>query len=213
MRDYTQTGKRGCRPDYISSGRDVGESVRRQAGRKGNKSVWVPWTDDNTGEVVDVDEEMIRDVMREVPAGRNRQPVKVETAAPESGTIPEKPTPTAQIVPTAQGELEPEPAQALPAMHTEPKESESAKRGQYRKKRPQEEDLSYRDRFLVNDGICSRVSTYINRDAHEKIKRLLSSAAPNISIVSYINNIVVHHLEQYQEEITELYRNGMDKPF
>jgi hypothetical protein len=72
---------------------------------------------------------------------------------------------------------------------------------------------SYRDRFLVNDGVCERVSTYLNRDAHEKIKRLLSSAAPGVSIVSYINNIVVHHLKQYQDEITELYRSGMDKPF
>lgn len=72
---------------------------------------------------------------------------------------------------------------------------------------------SYRDRFLVNDGVRSRVSTYVNRDTHEKIKRLLSNAAPDISVVSYLNNILVHHMEMFEDEIAQLYRSGVDKPF
>jgi outer membrane biosynthesis protein TonB len=164
--------------------------------------------------LVDVDEEMIRDVMREVPAGRNRQPVKAETAAPESGTMPEKqtPTPTAQTVPTAQVEPEPEPAQALPAVHTEPKEPESTKRGPYRKKRPQEEELSYCDRFLVNDGVRSRVTTAIDRDIHKKMKKLLVLVAPEVTVVSYISNVLAHHLDLFRNEIDELYRRETEKP-
>lgn len=70
----------------------------------------------------------------------------------------------------------------------------------------------YREQFLVNDGVCLRVSTYVNRDIHEKIKRLLSNAAPEVSIASYINNILAHHLEQYEQQIEELYRAGVNKP-
>lgn len=160
--------------------------------------------------LIEVDEEMLIDTMLQVPGTGNRQ--RSEPAAPRGEALPEKPAP-AQTIPAERAEADPEPARSVPVPHGESKEPEPVRRGPYRKKKLLEEELSYRDQFLVNDGICSRVSTYINRDAHEKIKRLLSSAAPNISIVSYINNIVVHHLEQYQEEITELYRSGMDKPF
>ncbi len=73
--------------------------------------------------------------------------------------------------------------------------------------------LSYRERFLVNDGVCSRVSTYINRDTHEKIKKLLSAAAPGISIVSYINNILNHHLDRHQELLDGMFRSGSSSPF
>jgi hypothetical protein len=139
---------------------------------------------------VDVDEDMLRDAMLGVPAMRNRQATE---AIPSQG----------------------EAVQVKPVERTEPTESEPVpeptKRGPYRKKR-REEEQTYRDLYLVNDGVCSRVSTYINRDTHETIKRFLSSAAPEISIVSYINNILSRHLDEHQEMIEELYRTGIDKP-
>lgn len=145
---------------------------------------------------IEVDEDMLRDAMLEVPAMKNRRPAGAMALLGEA--VPEQPAPTPEP---------PEPALIAPV----PAEPGSAKRGPYRKKR-HEEGESYRDLFLANDGICSRVSTYINRDTHETIKRILSNAAPGISIVSYINNILRHHLEQNQEIIEELYRTGIDKP-
>jgi hypothetical protein len=155
----------------------------------------------------EVDEDAIRDAMLDVPRMQHSNGITPS----KSDAVSEKPESVPTVQPVRTKLVEPATA------HTEPKVSETvpetAKRGPYKKKRREEEEPTYRDLFLVNDGVCSRVSTYINRDTHDKIKRLLSNAAPGISIVSYINNILVHHLEQYQEEVEELYRTGIDKPF
>ena len=91
-------------------------------------------------------------------------------------------------------------------------EPKHPKRGPYRSRKSKEDSL-YRDMFLVNDGGRARVSAYINRDVHEKFKRLLSIIAPEITISSFINNILNQHLEQYRDEISEMYKNEFDKPF
>ena len=156
---------------------------------------------------VDVDEDSIRNAMMDVPRGGHF----TESAPPKSETVPKKPVPQVTLMEQSEP-TDSEPKQILPAVQTVPKESEPAKRGPYRKRKTEEEQ-AYRDLFLVNDGVCSRVSTYINRDIHEKFKRLLSNAAPGISIVSYINNILNHHLDQHHDLIEGLYRSGYDKPF
>jgi hypothetical protein len=75
----------------------------------------------------------------------------------------------------------------------------------------EDEEQSYRDRFLVSDGVQSRVTTAINRDTHRRMKKLLSVAAPEVSIVSYINNILAHHLEQFEDVIGKLYEEPLSK--
>jgi hypothetical protein len=79
-------------------------------------------------------------------------------------------------------------------------------------KREVESASSYRDRFLVNDGVRSRVTTAIDRDIHKKMKKLLVLVAPEVTVVSYISNVLVHHLEQFSDEIDELYRHETEKP-
>lgn len=127
------------------------------------------------------------------------------------GIVPRSPHQTGTILSIGTTEFLPakvdSPTKAPAHINTEP-----AKRGQFRK-RQKEDGQPYRDRFLVNDGVRSRVSTYVNRDTHEKIKRFLSNAAPDISAVSYINNILVHHLEQYEDEMSDLYDRNYRKPF
>ncbi len=74
-----------------------------------------------------------------------------------------------------------------------------------------EHELSYRSRFLVNDGARSRVTTAIDRNVHQRMKALLVLAAPEVSIVSYISNVLEHHLEQFEDEINELYEKPLTK--
>ncbi len=93
----------------------------------------------------------------------------------------------------------------------EPGRSEPTKRGQYRKKRP-EEGQSYRELFLVNDDVRYRVTTSIDQEIHKKMKRFLVMTAPEVTIVSYINNVLAHHLEYFKSEINEVYRHETEKP-
>lgn len=159
--------------------------------------------------VIDVDEDMIRDTMLDIP---RRRPF-AEIAPPKGETISDMPAPTTPPIQVARAEPEREPVRASPAAHAEPKESESARRGPYRKKKPQEEEEQpYCGRFLVNDGVRSRVTTAIDRDIHKKMKKLLVLVAPDVTIVSYISNVLAHHLELFRDEIDELYRRETEKP-
>jgi hypothetical protein len=74
------------------------------------------------------------------------------------------------------------------------------------------EMAQYRDRFLVHYGAPCRRTTAIDTNLHRRIRKFLSATAPDISLVSYINNILAHHLEQFSDEIDELYRRETEKP-
>lgn len=139
---------------------------------------------------IEVDEDMLRQTMlNDVPV------MKKSGAADASMTLP--------ALKSKSGEIRDEPE----------RESKQSRRGPSRPRKQKEEGLNYRDIFLVNDGGRARVSAYINRDVHEKFKRLLSIVAPDVTISSFINNVLNHHLEQYRDEISEMYNNEFDKPF
>lgn len=166
-------------------------------------------------QIYEVDEDALRDAMMDVPAMRNRRPVGAVALLGEDTTEGKSTASVPAPMPSLPTTKEPPTAPILSSEQTSPPKSpepEPTKRGPYRKKRQEEGRQTYRELFLVNDGECSRVSTYVNRDIHEKIKRLLSNAAPGVSIVSYLNNILAHHLEEHQDEIEQLYRTGIEKP-
>lgn len=131
---------------------------------------------------------LMQTMLGDAPALQNGERPLAPSSAMDSPNSPE----------TKQDEAEPEP--------------KHPRRGPYRPRKPKEDSL-YREMFLVNDGGRARVSAYINRDVHEKFKRLLSIIAPEITISSFINNILNQHLEQYRHEISEMYKNEFDKPF
>lgn len=86
-------------------------------------------------------------------------------------------------------------------------------RGSYRSRRKSEEPPSqYRERFLVVTVNSMRSQTYINKEVYDRIKRFLPVIASEVSISSYISNILVDHLEQYAEEINSLYDKAYAKP-
>ncbi len=147
---------------------------------------------------MEVDEEQLRAAMLEVPAMRHRRPAGAVALLGEAAT--EEPAPV-ETAPTETAVV------ASPLAEPEP-----PKRGPYRKKRPGADNLSYCERFLVNDGARFRVNTAIDRAIHTKMKKVLSMVAPDVTIVSYISNVLAHHLDQYDDEINALYRNETDKP-
>jgi len=81
------------------------------------------------------------------------------------------------------------------------------------KPRKKKEDTgNYRERYLVNIPASNRSHVYINREVAECIKRVLPVIAPDMSISGYISNILVDHIQQHWEEISELYNKEYYKP-
>ncbi|MFS2717054.1 DUF3408 domain-containing protein [Bacteroides uniformis] len=106
------------------------------------------------------------------------------TDAPESGKT-EEPMPE-------NGTRAEEPAVSVP------------EKGKPRKKR--EEDSGYRERYLKNNPVPYRIQVYVNRRLYEHIKHFLPVIAPDVSISSYISNIVAEHVELHMEEINRMYK-------
>jgi TorA maturation chaperone TorD len=100
---------------------------------------------------------------------------------------------TAQAVATVQGEISRE----------EPKRKRS--------KAPDYEEL-----FIQEAGITARTgkSVYIRKDHHDKIMKIVQVISKNqISLFSYIDNVLNHHFETFQDEITELYNKNNESIF
>jgi hypothetical protein len=153
---------------------------------------------------VEVDEDQLRDAMLQVPIMHHRRPAGAmallgEAVPEETASGPSAPESPAVAAAPEAGDAQAEPARPEPA-----------KRGPYRKKRPEDEQ-AYRDLFLVNDGVRSRVTAAIDRDIHVRMKALLVLAAPEVSIVSYISNVLAYHLEQFEDVIDKLYEKPLSK--
>lgn len=71
---------------------------------------------------------------------------------------------------------------------------------------------AYRRRFLIQVPASIRCQTYINRDIYERIKRFLPVIANDVSISSYVSNILNDHLEKHWSQISELYDEESSKP-
>jgi hypothetical protein len=78
-----------------------------------------------------------------------------------------------------------------------------------RKKKQRETD--YISLFMSNSDIKARSGklVYIRPEYHEKVSKIIHIIGENeISIFSYIDNVLKNHFEEFQEEITENYREN-----
>lgn len=144
--------------------------------------------------IVEIDEEMLKGIM--------------VSDVPVFGRVSKAPELPGTVVP----EAEPEPAE-VPAV-AEPAKKQRTQRNPYRRKK--EESSEYRDKYLVNTPAPARVQTYINRESYARIRRFLTVIAPDVSIASYVNNILSEHLEKHWDEINDMYDqslNQLNKPW
>ena len=73
-----------------------------------------------------------------------------------------------------------------------------------RKKR--ENDSRFRQKYLINTPMPGRIQVYLNRELYNEVKNYLNVIAPEVSIASYISNIIAEHIELNIEEITQMYK-------
>ncbi len=87
---------------------------------------------------------------------------------------------------------------------------EKSEKSKPRKKR--ESDSRFRQKYLVNTPMPGRIQVYLNRELYDEIKNYLNVIAPEVSIASYISNIIAEHIELNIEEITQMYKDRFSPP-
>lgn len=83
-------------------------------------------------------------------------------------------------------------------------------------KRKKNKAPDYESLFIQEVNIIARSgkSVYIRKEHHDKIMKIVRVIGKNeVSLFSYIDNVLSHHLSSYQEEITELYNKNNESIF
>lgn len=89
----------------------------------------------------------------------------------------------------------------IPAVVEAPREENK------RRRKPQPED--YEALFIRTAPTTTRSgkAVYIRKEFHDRIMRIVQNIGFNeVSLFSYIDNVLEHHFNTYQDDITELYR-------
>ncbi|OPZ30390.1 MAG: hypothetical protein BWZ00_00968 [Bacteroidetes bacterium ADurb.BinA174] len=77
-----------------------------------------------------------------------------------------------------------------------------------RKRRNRQNPIDYESRFIKKADLTVRSGkgVYIRSDYHNSINRIISVIGNNeISITDYLDNILTHHFEMFEQEITDVF--------
>lgn len=115
------------------------------------------------------------------------------------------------LPPDKEKEQEAEPEEAVPPVSTI---REEAPREETKRKRAKSPD--YESLFIQEAGITARTgkSVYIRKDHHDKIMKIVQVIGKNqVSLFSYIDNVLKHHFETFRDDISELYNKNNENIF
>ena len=99
-----------------------------------------------------------------------------------------------------------------PKRETEtPKEEKTVKEPARRKKSISGD---YRETYFGRVDLTDRQPLYVSRTTHEKLMKIVTViGGRKATVSSYVENILLRHFDQYQDEINELYEIKFEKPF
>ena len=98
-----------------------------------------------------------------------------------------------------------------PEIKTEPKEEKAVKEPARRKKNAPGD---YRETYFMRVDLTDRQPLYVSRTTHEKLMKIVTViGGRKATVSSYVENILLRHFEQFQDEINELYESKFEKPF
>lgn len=92
----------------------------------------------------------------------------------------------------------------------EEKQTEKKSADEGRKKRMDQEDL-YIQLFIRDSGVSARSGKliYVRKEYHDRIQRIIQVIGKNeLSLFAYIDHVLTHHFEMYEEEIRKLYKKN-----
>ena len=71
----------------------------------------------------------------------------------------------------------------------------------------------FRETYFQKVELADRQPLYVSRTTHEKLMRIVTViGGRKVTVSSYVENILLRHFEQYQEEINTLYESHFQKP-
>ena len=72
----------------------------------------------------------------------------------------------------------------------------------------------YRETYFGRVDLTDRQPLYVSRTTHEKLMKIVTViGGRKATVSSYVENILLRHFDQYQDEINELYESKFEKPF
>lgn len=80
----------------------------------------------------------------------------------------------------------------------------------------QQSMTDYKKRFLVNANISTRNGKLvgIRKKYHSRISKIVKTIGENeVTIFSYIDNVLKHHFDAFQDDISELYKKNSDDDY
>ena len=81
-----------------------------------------------------------------------------------------------------------------------------------RKRSQPKED--YESVFMSARALKRRKSVYLSEETHERVMLILHTIKKGeLSVSGFLENVVLHHLETYKEEISALYESRQRKPY
>jgi hypothetical protein len=138
---------------------------------------------------VDVDEDLIKSMMSGDIPRLSRESVKEETTAKKEVPADE---PVIKVsVSREEEEVQPE--------------KETAQSKSRRRREPKD----YKSIFLKKDT-GTKKQTYISATLYDKVSKILGIIAKDISVPNFIDNVLENHLNEYKDEINNMYRNNSD---
>lgn len=100
---------------------------------------------------------------------------------------------------SAEPELPKQTAQVIPEEPAEPPREET------RRKRGKQD---YESLFIKESTVTARLgkTVYIRKEFHDRILKIVQVIGGNqVSLFSYIDNVLAHHFESFKDDITEAY--------
>ena len=71
----------------------------------------------------------------------------------------------------------------------------------------------YRETYFQKVELADRQPLYVSRTTHEKLMRIVTViGGRKVTVSSYVENILLRHFEQFQDEINALYESHFQKP-
>ena len=72
----------------------------------------------------------------------------------------------------------------------------------------------YRETYFMRVDLTDRQPLYVSRTTHEKQMKIVTViGGRKATVSSYVENILLRHFDQFQDEINELYESKFEKPF
>ncbi len=121
--------------------------------------------------------------------------------------------PVKQEIPTKIVSKEPDTPEVIQETMEEPVRQPEEKPIREATRRKKSTPADYREIYFQKIELPDRQPIYVSRSTHEKLMKIVRVIGERkATISSYVETIILHHFEQYQDEINELYRKTLERP-